>query len=1081
KRRVKKVLKALSNLQDDDYIITAQTLIAAKHLLKHSSKCTAVLVTEEDALDDMAFWSPRHQIPRFIVSQLEVQRLTDQDSDLVRVSPLVSFVVLHAAPPDWQEKDYPTLFSWYSKPKHRYFCLFAYIKHKMGRQTYTISELLAFRGNEASPPTGVLTLANNPELVEIVRESGSEESAGCKPNSINAVMKPKDRSSTSSEELVFKGTMSRRGLREPTREFIRESIREIGREQQAILNPSRSMEWKYRGRSDSEAPAVEPIQAPGGLSAQKNEGFQRFYKAVVSPTHVRVTAGGRIVPNTRGPPSPTTKRTTDSPGFEGQGVGDKPLHRKPSLNQIGVGQPIPMMPQFLPGYPPGFQPMQTPLSFMPMAIGPHMPPGFSFPQPAANPAQAMPTFPIDGALKDMHNAKPSEVPNDGHAPDGKQEKLKISPPEFFDYTKPYYYNGQIIYPVNSVQSAMGNGLGAPMANTMMPIPMFGGPIGVPPQIPGQMMHTQPNGMSNTMTMPTYGHQRHGGPAIPTAVAPSIPANASFNAPTAPPPSSIKLSEITKKQISGFKASLRYHEDQLLYNRHQIDEKHVEQQIQGCKEHIAKFEAILKSQLEYEESQRRVAMGQNKDEGKRSQTVGILTQVCAPTGQTTRAVQEDSEEVIRRRIILGRQGINTNIGEGGKAMFKGGLSQDRQSFEELIKKPSLSTEAALAPVFEPRVQPRDQPTPTKSQQDAKLEAQANDDWILTQRHAAQQQQMARSFTAPYNAQGIPYSHTVPSAVGNAGTSTHSRVSSQMTTSSRASFGVPYLLGSLPRGCNPRDATDYDYLYSRPLNDNEQRARFLYWGKAPKSATRGLPKFDGKHFYPASPDKEGSDSPVTETVARRVPNARPDAENDFRQTKSDLDPFRPMTPVYQVDSKAAAGHASEDGYALVRHTLTRNNSFDTQVLSTEDVVDGESGDAQEAIEAGHKYEGSADEASLGSFERRSERSGARLPLKTVLLKKGPTSSALSSTMAQGLLHHYTGHAAASLSPSISKNQSGFVRDGSPGKLGLETCDMSDGGGVIISHAPERVGENCPPHNIAISAEGSDKVGTTFDLQG
>ncbi|KAK4224956.1 hypothetical protein QBC38DRAFT_531918, partial [Podospora fimiseda] len=1082
KARIKKVLKALSNLQDDDYIITAQTLIAAKHCLKYSSKCDLVVVTEPDSHEYlMTYWAPRHAIPRFFTSQLEAQRLTEIDSGLVKVTPLVSFLIVHASPPDWRDKDYPTLFTWYCKPKHRYFCLFAFLKHKMDRQTYTISELLAYRPNQASPPNSVLALADNPELVEIVRESGSEESTSCNLQSITTTMKPKDRSSTSSDEVVFKANISRQPAQELAGENIREAIRDIGREQQAILDPTRPMEWKYRGRSDSEAAVPEPIPAPVGLSAQKNEGFQRFYKAVVSPTHVRVTAGGRIVPNTRGPPSPTTKRTTDSPGFEGQGLGDKSIPAKASLSQIGVGQPIPMMPQFLPGYPPGFQPMQTPVSFMPMAIGPQMPPGFSLPQQASNPAQAMPTFPTDGTLKDMHNTKPGDATDDNHAPDGKQEKLKISPPEFFDYTKPYYYNGQIIYPLSAVQPAIGNSFGTHMANPMMPIPMFG-PIGVPPQIPGQMMHSLPNGISNGMAMTPFGNQRHSAPAIPTAVAPSIPANASFSAPTAPPPSSIKLSEITKKQIAQFKSSLRYHEDQLLYNRHQIDEKYVEHQIQGFKEHIAKFEAMLKSQLEYEESQRRVAMSQNQDEEKSSQTASMpsqtlsipsqtpsmlsqtpsmpsqapsmpsqtssmQTQASAATGQNSQADAEKSEGVTRRRVGRAPRPIQKTW--GGNAM-----------------------ESALAPIFEPHDQPV---IPTKSYMDGVREAMAT---LPSQRLAAQerqqQQQMTRSFIAPYS-QG-----TAVGALGNPGRSTQSRVSSQMTTSSRASFGVPYLLGSLPRGCNPRDATDSDYMYSRPLTDAEQRARFLYWGRAPKSATRGLPKFDGKHFYPASPVKDESDSPVPETVSHRVPNARADAEKEFRQTKSDVDPFRPMTPVYNTDSKATAGHASEDGYTFARHTRTRNNSFDTQVLSTDDVGDGDNGDVRNAMGAGHRFEDSADTTSFGSFERRAERSGARLPLKNTLLKKGPTSSALSSTMAQGLLHHYTGHAAASLSPSISKNQPGCAPDGSPGKLGLETCDMSDGGGVMISHAPERFGENCPPANVVGSPEDCQKAGTSFDLQ-
>lgn len=1021
RRRTKRLLRSLSNLQDDDCTITPQTLLAAKYLLRVNSKCYCVNVTNADMLDHLALWCPRSELPNFIVSQLEAQQLTNPDSDLVLVPPQVSVIILSAYPPEPEGKDWPTLFRWYSKERHRYYCLFAYVRFKMGRKSYTIAELLAFRGKQPGAPSGMSALAENPELgkfrclslgsmsllltgdsVEIVRESSSDSSSGCK---VGTLSKNKDRSSTSSDEILFKGTLSRRGLprdasrdqpnREPvrvpvrelhresirdqiqevgrvaTRETIRESIRDIGRGEYVMQDASRSMEWKYRGRSDSETPVVEPIQAPGGVSAQKSEGFQRFYKAVVSPTHVRVTAGGRIVPNTRGPPSPTVKRTTDTPALESQGLADKTLHTKTPMNQPGVGQPIPMMPQFLPGYPPGFQPIQTPVSFMPLALGPHMPPGFSFPQASANPVQGIPSFPADGTLKDMHNTKPGDVQIEGRVPDDKQDKLKISPPEFFDYTKPYYYNGQIIYPVGAFQPPMGNGLGAPMANTMMPIPMISSPMGVAHQIPAQMMRPQPGGMStNTMAMPPFGHQsQHGGPVIPTNVAPAIPANTNFNAPTAPPPSSIKLSDITRKQIASFKSALRYHEDQMQYNRHQIDEKEMEQKIHSCKEHIARFEATLKSQIEYEETlQRQHAMDQAKGEMKPSHA-GASAQLVPYAGQTATATQAESDEAFKRRFVQGCQGINGNMSESNKAVFRGAADPTRRSFEELFKKSSLSTEAALAPVFEPR---RD-PSPPKEQQDAEQQLRAAATWNIVDAVTAEQESLSRSFTMPY-AQPSSYIDSRTSTMANFGRPARSRISSQITTSgnNRASYGVPYLLGTLPKGCNPRDATDYDYVYHRPLNDDEQRARFLYWGKAPKSATRGLPKFDGKHFYPASPIKEGSpDSSETDIVARRVPNARPEAENEFRQTKSDSDPFRPLTPVYSSDSKALTLHASEDGYAMVRHT--RNSSFDTQVLTAEDLIGDESGGDKNTTSAGHKYENSADAASVGSFERRPERPG------------------------------------------------------------------------------------------------------------
>ena len=81
----------------------------------------------------------------------------------------------------------------------------------------------------------------------------------------------------------------REPVREPTREPTREPAREPAREPvRETLNP---VGWKYRGRSDSEAATSEPLQVPTGVPSQKEEGFRRFFKAVVTTTlgvHCRV-------------------------------------------------------------------------------------------------------------------------------------------------------------------------------------------------------------------------------------------------------------------------------------------------------------------------------------------------------------------------------------------------------------------------------------------------------------------------------------------------------------------------------------------------------------------------------------------------------------------------------------------------------------------------------------------------------------------------------------------------------------------------------------------------------------------------
>lgn len=73
-----------------------------------------------------------------------------------------------------------------------------------------------------------------------------------------------------------------------------------------LPHKTHQVQWHLYRRESSDR-GDQPYPAPSGTVAQQSENFQRFYRAVVSPTHVRVTAGGRIVPN---------NRNTAPPAFE---------------------------------------------------------------------------------------------------------------------------------------------------------------------------------------------------------------------------------------------------------------------------------------------------------------------------------------------------------------------------------------------------------------------------------------------------------------------------------------------------------------------------------------------------------------------------------------------------------------------------------------------------------------------------------------------------------------------------------------------------------------------------------------------
>jgi hypothetical protein len=725
-------------------------------------------------------------------------------------------------------------------------------------------------------------------------------------------------------------------------------------------------EWKYRGRSDSEAAAGDPSAAPTGIPAQRSEGFQRFFKAVVSPTHVRVTAGGRIVPNTRGPPSPTSKRDRDT---DTQSVSDKAAPGKPSTGQIGMTpQPgmnpqVPMMPHLLAGYPPGFQPMQTPMQFLPMAFGAPIPGGYPFTQPTASPTASVFSQSGKENQKDLRNKNPGESQGDEDTTSD-QDKTKATQHEFFDYSKPFFYNGHYLYPVPAAAFPSG------MPGTAMPIQMVGVPAGVTPMT--GMMPTSPAGVH------THAPFYHGGPNPPSFAmqAHRIPPQ---NVPVLPPKgtiSSIKPSDITRKQIQSFKQSLKYHEDQLQYNRHQIDEKEIEGRILTIRGHIQRFEMTLKTQQEYEDSMRRTS-DQDKD-GKAA--VAPSSEDKHPKSlrpQPTDQEAIDHAEIDRRyQIAVGkfnqaqteksaRRGVRTDkiTAPGHTEPIYAKSTQEapsftrdqaRQAFHDHLNAGGLPSDAALAPVFKPRGYASSSFGGSEHSRDAQEDTEKR--LLSTGNWKPLAYEQGTGNWKPSSAKSQRSSSQVSGSHQSGPPPFDPRLVKPAMSRPRSGFGVPYLLGTLPKGVNPRTADDKDYIYKRPLTDEEQRSRYLYWGQAPKSVTRGLPKYDGKHFYPPSPVMEAA-TPVE------------GPQVSVRGSKSPADPFRSLTP---VNSAGKGPFATEEQPAL-----RRVNAYDPLVMcasedlraSEDSISQGSSVQMPAAALKGR--ENSADAALGPGYDRRVEK--------------------------------------------------------------------------------------------------------------
>ena len=506
-------------------------------------------------------------------------------------------------------------------------------------------------------------------------------------------------------------------------------------------------EWKYRGRHNSEIASSQPLPAPTGFAAQKDEGFQKFYRAVVSPTHVRVTAGGRIVPNTRNGASPAPKwkeKPQEGPAAP-RGMPEHPPYFFPGFPGAFPG--FPMYPGFHPSMVAGGGSMPP---MMPIPVGYSMYGGFAVPQFAFN-----------------------QMPPAAAAAAAAGTRSMSMPPGSAPMRGPLYPGG----------------VSAITASHQQP----------------DKEHTRVGGLGFVKPPQTYGSVNFGHRPVPPRGPHGDRRQSSHetasDAPMKPPQSSIRESEITKKQLEGLRGTLKYVEDQLQYNKHQIDERAMETHAQSLRGLIQRFEATLELLL--------VAEGQPIPPNPKKD----IRSITAASDSATSSGSEESKAMSRpkdaqvKSLHIGSNTVNKNkpllIGPEADALTTAiGLGID------IDKAPrtngSLPVTAALAPPFQPT---------------------------------------GSTFPALNGAPTAPRRSL-------AGSGDWDRIAKMRR--------LPYLVGRLPPGVDPSKVKDSDYIYHRQLTDDEKRARQMYWGFAPITARKGLPKYDGKNFYPPSPVRNSDQS-------------------------------------------------------------------------------------------------------------------------------------------------------------------------------------------------------------------------------
>jgi hypothetical protein len=656
---------------------------------------------------------------------------------------------------------------------------------------------------------------------------------------------------------------------------------------------SRQLQWHFRHRDSSDY-SDQPRSAPSGIAAQQSENFQRFYKAVISPTHVRVTAGGRIVPNTRAIAPPKFNWDANKLAFEPASMPD--MESNNSQQEL---QTISNLPQNM---------WSQPTTILPLYN--------EHPQTMALQLQSSAADNQDS----VENVDPvkmnQDTPTDLLGPGSLHLPIKISHPSQFDHTKPFMYNGHVVYPA---PSGFQPTTPLPLPYTVLGNTSFMPQHAIPP--PGFLPTQLPVSMSplfNSFMM------------APAAQNPTLQPLDSLQPSSSPymPASSTTLlvSDITKQQIQSLRLHLKHLDNQIANNRHQIDEAHMTNQRNVVISSIEKMQAMLEAQLASEAdistsmqwgqaSGTSSALAQHfnalqkeksKEEATNNQPLFVKPQSVrvhmtpATASSKTAAVKtEPVKSATTKTVTTANISSKMEAVKGNESTFI--AKQSPRS--EPVAKSRLSAAAAMAPAFQPRAQTSNTPktdfgVPLTSYRPAFSH-------LSTQSSSAWSHEGSLDTESGFGYGVIPKMGTIQEALSQPqmyAQTFHGLPTSLNSMTLLPANSVPYLVGTLPKGIRAHDATSKDLVYERELTEAELRARELYWGKAPRCGTTGLPKYDGKDFYPPSPKKETYrpvSNPLTGTPnIKRTPTPI-DLENLFDEpskvSRNTGSPVRMTSPV------------------------------------------------------------------------------------------------------------------------------------------------------------------------------------------
>ncbi|OBT42662.1 hypothetical protein VE00_06079 [Pseudogymnoascus sp. WSF 3629] len=832
-----------------------------------------------------------------------------------------------------------------------------------------------------------------------------------------------------------------------------------------IRHSLKETQWQFKRRDDSDR-SSQPLSAPSGYHAQKAENFQKFYRAVVSPTHVRVTAGGRIVPNIRAPPQPVFVWNRDKFFFEA-----KQDKKTPGTGDANWQEGAALRPS---------DPNQLPINN---------------PTTNANIATAPPSHSLDkpfnsGTLQPSTITEPQvpapapTLPNvsDQNNSSGPQP-IKLSPPGQFDMTKPFMVNGQMVYPLPS-------DFQIPHGVPVIPFNMLGNTIPLqnlqPSQYPQMPLH---HGLFNP-TEPSLGHNAqpipynnplttppiigYGGMSVPHSKAGDRSNNRSVAMPPLPgldhPP--YNQPGYVKQKIKSLQDEIKKFDHQLDHNKHQIDEIHVKKQRFYVESQIQTLEASL-ALLPSEDFNHSFPGAHPRPLAPlipswvgapvyHSRSFdGVYDQ--GPTHQpaTSRVVNRSEPfhnpppaPASKTSVAKSAQPSRTrlSLSAAKAAPFKPRSQQGSQA-------PVMQLSVVQQPDMQPLTAPKDVSktnsitldettgTPAEHGQDieSRLKGTGNawagpkggDNRPMSSNTTLVEKAPTPEALEPQSYKGR---HLMPAGQPQVNGSTPALAeTSTLASASHHTPGMPYLMGFPPPGVPWKEARSHELMYTRPLTPEEVRARHLYWGNASKESLKGLPKFDGQDFYPPSPQK-GSALPVGQ-------GRYSEASTIIRKSK---------------DSSATSKEQGlgEESQALVLRTeavVDGRSSPDKNVAlhdDNDDVVSVDSWGASKSVCSPPQH------ASKVAAKFNKPYSATTSAFLLGMLKNSPAVSSplsgLSSTHAVGCLPNYGGTAIPSLAPG-PRPSSSFTFDAPTAKV------VRSASGLSVRH------ENRPPSRAGSASAG------------